>query len=156
MRLTERIRRSVLDNQAVLAVARKFLPRADVRLYRATGGRFSLTPRGARVLLLTTTGRRSGQPRPTPLIYTTEGTDYLVVGSNWGASADPAWLLNLSANPDATIEVGRVRHSVTTTVLGTAERAEMWPLLVRSWPLYADLAASAGDRELPVVRLSPM
>ena len=131
------------------------MPRLDVRLYRLTRGRFSLSPRGARVLLLTTTGRRSGAPRVTPLIYTPAGDAYLVVGSNWGDPGRPAWLLNLLAEPRAAVQVGPVRSAVRAQLVDGAERAAIWPELIRGWPMYAELAARAGDRELPVVRLAP-
>jgi deazaflavin-dependent oxidoreductase (nitroreductase family) len=155
MGVSERLRRRALDNPAVVRVARRVLPRLDVRLHRWTGGRVSLSPGTDRTLLLTTTGRRSGAPRTTPLIYTRSGADYLVVGSNWGDPGRPAWLLNLTADPTATVEVGGARQPVRARVLDGPERAAVWPELVRGWPLYAELAGRAGDRELPVVRLAP-
>jgi len=155
MNVTHRIRQRVLDSSVFVAIAKRILPRADVRLYRLTNGRFSLTPKGAQVLLLTTTGRRSGDPRVTPLIYTVDGDGYFVVGSNWGEPGHPAWVLNLLANPEATIEVGSRQQVVNARLLTGAERTTVWQRLIRSWPLYADLAARAGDRELPVVSLRP-
>lgn len=154
MHLANRLRRRVLSTPRVLAVATRVLPRIDVRLLQITGGRFSLTPCRARVLVLTTTGRRSGAPRSTPVLYAEDGPSYLVVASNWGAPHPPNWLLNLRADPAATVHIGRSRHAVIATEVTGAERAGLWAGLVRSWPLYADLAARAGDRELPVVRLS--
>lgn len=154
MHLADRLRHHILSTPRVLAVAQRILPRLDVRLLQITGGRFSLTPRGTRVLVLTTTGRRSGTPRSTPVLYTEEGPSYLVVASNWGAPHPPNWLLNLRADPAATIHIGRSRYAVIATEVTSAERAEVWAGLVRSWPLYADLAARAGNPILPVVRLS--
>lgn len=154
MRLADRLRHQVLSTPGMLAVAQRILPSIDVRLLRMTDGRLSLTPRGARVLVLTTTGRRSGTPRSTPLLYTQDGASYLVVASNWGQPHPPNWLLNLRAEPTATIHIGRSRHPVIATEVTGAQRATAWAGVVRSWPLYADLAARAGQRELPVVRLS--
>jgi deazaflavin-dependent oxidoreductase (nitroreductase family) len=153
MHLADRLRRHVLSTPRVLAAAQRILPGLDVRLLRMTRGRYSLTPRGARVLVLTTTGRRSGTPRTTPALYTQDGTSYLIVASNWGQPHPPNWLLNLRADPAATIHIGRSRHTVIATEVTGAERTAVWTRLVRSWPLYADLAASAAAGELPVIRL---
>jgi deazaflavin-dependent oxidoreductase (nitroreductase family) len=149
------LRQRVLNSPVFVAVAKRILPRLDRRLLRLSRGRFSLTPRQARVLLLTTIGRRSGRRYATPLIYTVDGDGYFVVASNWGEAGNPAWVLNLMADPLATIELGGRQYPVKARVLAGTERTEVWQRLVRSWPLYADLAARAGDRELPVVRLSP-
>lgn len=154
MHLADRLRRHVLGSPRFLAVAQRVLPGIDVRLLRLTGGRFSLAPRRARVLVLTTTGRRSGTLRSTPVLYTEGGSGYLVVASNWGQPHPPNWLLNLRADPVATVHIGRSRRAVIAAEVTGAERAAVWAGLVRSWPLYAELAARAGDRELPVVRLS--
>lgn len=149
------LRQRLLASPALLAAAKRIVPRADVRLYRLSRGAVSLTPRGARVLLLTTVGRHTGRPRTTPLIYTEYGEAYLVVASNWGEPAQPGWLHNLLADPAAGIQLGGRRSPVAARLLAGAERARVWPMLVRSWPLYAELAARAGDRELPVVSLHP-
>lgn len=154
MRLAERLRHRILHTPGLLGLAQRILPGLDTRLLRLSGGRVSLAPRGARVLLLTTSGRRSSTPRTTPVLYTRDGDSYLVVASNWGAPHPPHWLLNLRAHPAATVEIGRIRHPVTATELTGAERADVWAALVRSWPLYADLAARAATRDLPVIRLS--
>lgn len=154
MHLADRLRRRVLSTTGVLALAQRILPGLDVRLLRLSGGRFSLTPRGARVLVLTTTGRRTGTPRSTPLLYTRDGPSYLVVASNWGQPHPPNWLLNLRTEPTATIHIGRSQHTITATELTGTDRTAVWAGLARSWPLYADLAARAGTRVLPVVRLS--
>jgi deazaflavin-dependent oxidoreductase (nitroreductase family) len=152
--LADRLRRHVLSTPGVLALAQRILPGIDLRLLRITGGRFALTPRGARALVLTTRGRRSGIPRSTPVLYTEDGPHYLVVASNWGQPHPPNWLLNLRAEPAATVHIGRSQHSVVATELTRAERTAVWARLVRSWPLYAELAARAAAGELPVVRLS--
>lgn len=154
MLLAERLRHRILDTPELLAAARRILPGLDIRLLRMSGGRLSLTPRGARVLVLTTIGRRSGSARATPVLYTRDGDTFVVVASNWGAPRPPHWLLNLRAHPAATVHIGRSQHAVTATELAGAERDTVWTRLVRSWPLYTDLAAHAGTRQLPVIRLS--
>ena len=75
-------------------------------IYRASDGHVWGKMFGAPVLLLSTTGRKSGQRRTTPLVYTMDGDDFVLIASNGGAPKHPAWYLNLMANPDATVEVG--------------------------------------------------
>ncbi|GGM42242.1 nitroreductase/quinone reductase family protein [Promicromonospora citrea] len=111
---------------------------------------------GTRVLVLTTVGRRTGQPRVTPLAWF-PGQDgaWLVVASNWGAATNPAWYLNLAAHPDrASIEVGGRRVAVRARELHDAERAAAW----------TDITARAAnfrryeqgtDRQIPVIELTP-
>lgn len=126
-----------------------------VRLYRLTGGLVGhWSPLGP-MLLLTTTGRRSGQRRTTPLLYMPDGHDFLVVGSNGGRDRSPAWLLNLEAAPLATVQAGRARHDVRAEVLRGQERAAVWPRLVdhySGWDHYQQLT----DRDIPAVRLRPL
>src|SRR4029453_17057035 len=98
-------------------------------LYRWSRGRITLTPKGANVLLLTTTGRRTGVRRTTPLIYTWDGADLLVVGSNWGERAEPAWLLNLRAEPVAQVQLDGARFDVCAAEASESERATLWPVL---------------------------
>jgi deazaflavin-dependent oxidoreductase (nitroreductase family) len=145
-----------MDSPGFIAVARRLFPNMDVRVYRLTGGRVALGGGGGKVLLLTTTGRRSGLPRVTPLIYAEEAGGYLVVGSNWGERHDPAWVANLRADARGSVEIGRRRMAVAARVLVDEEREKVWRLLVDGWPIYADLAARAGERQLPVVHLVPV
>jgi F420H(2)-dependent quinone reductase len=130
--------------------------RAHVFLYRASrgriGGRFRKT---APVLLLTTTGRKTGKQRTTPLLYVEDGDRYAVVASVGGAPAHPGWYLNLRANPAATIQLGRRKVSVTAETAGPEERTRLWALATRMYPPY-DAYQSKTSREIPVVILSPV
>src|SRR5262245_33138739 len=82
-------------------------------LYRVSGGRLlGSVGLGRQILLLTTTGRRSGVPRTTPLVYMPDGERYVVYGSNGGLETPPAWLLNLETRPDAEVEIGKRRIPV--------------------------------------------
>ncbi|MFI7589796.1 nitroreductase family deazaflavin-dependent oxidoreductase [Spongisporangium articulatum] len=137
------------------------MARAQVRLYRATGGRVGGRWRvGAGwskpvpTLLLTHRGRRSGKVFTTPLLFLEDGRDFVVVASQGGLPKDPQWYLNLRADPVTTVQVGRDVRDVVAHVAGGAERARLWPRLVE---LYADFATYQGwtDREIPVVVLSP-
>ena len=124
-------------------------------VYRVSSGRLFPTSGGKMpVLLLTTTGRKTGQPRTWPLNYLRDGADLVLVASNCGRDYHAAWYLNLLAQPNASAQIGRKRMPVTARVASVAERTRLWPTLKRLEPLYA--AYEHGTpREIPVVLLSP-
>ena len=129
--------------------------RMHVVVYQASGGRIGgRFRRTAPVLLLTTTGRKSGKRRTTPLLYVEDGERYAVVASVGGAPAHPAWYLNLRAHPAATIQIGRRTLVVTAETAGPDERARLWALATRMDPTY-DAYQAKTSREIPVVILSP-
>jgi deazaflavin-dependent oxidoreductase (nitroreductase family) len=147
-----------LGSEAFASVARRVYPRADLGLRRLTGGRLSLTAvTGLPFLLLETTGRRTGQPRVTPLTYASErGGAYLVAGSNWGQERQPGWVLNLLAKPEAVVTARGSRVPVTATVLSGEERTAAWSLLLEVWPAYDEYAkrvSATSGREIRVFRL---
>jgi deazaflavin-dependent oxidoreductase (nitroreductase family) len=106
-------------------------------------------------LMITTTGRRSGQPRRQPLLYAPDGDGYAVVGSNWGGPAHPGWSANLLADPAATVEVRGRRIPVRAVLATGAERDRLWQLLVDRWPAYLSYAAGT-DRKIRLFRLVPV
>lgn len=106
------------------------------------------------MLLLTTTGRKTGRRRTTPLLYVEEHGRYVVVASVGGAPSHPAWYLNLRSNPAATIQVGGRRLAVRAETAGLEERARLWPRLTQMWPQY-DAYRAKTRREIPVVILAP-
>jgi deazaflavin-dependent oxidoreductase (nitroreductase family) len=108
--------------------------------------------RGAPVLLLTTTGRRSGQARTIPLLYLEDGGDWVVVASNGGRDEHPGWWRNLAASGTGEVEVGNVRTRVTAREVAPAERDQLWPRLVEMFPNY-DEYRKKTDRTIPVVKL---
>ena len=122
--------------------------------YRATDGWLGGKLAGREMLLLTTTGRRSGEPRTTPLSYLADGSDFVIVASNNGGPRDPAWWLNLSADSNAEIQVGAKFHSVSAHRAEGEEHARLWPLLVAYNPPYATYEKRT-TRRLPVVVLTP-
>jgi deazaflavin-dependent oxidoreductase (nitroreductase family) len=124
-----------------------------VRVYRETDGERGYHWRGTTILLLSTQGRRSGEPRTTPLIHRTDGDRWVVVASKGGAPANPGWFENLTAEPQATIQVQGEVVSVTATVADGEERARLWAKMAEVWPAYDDYQART-DREIPVVVLS--
>ena len=103
-------------------------------------------------LLLTTTGRKSGEPRPTPLLYQPCGSGFLIVASRGGSDHHPAWYLNLLENPACQIQVGRFAYTGHARVLASDERTPYWEWMVRFWPDYANYQART-EREIPVVIL---
>ncbi len=98
----------------------------NVPLYRASRGRLFATWGRAPVLLLTTTGRRSGQQRTAPVVYLTDDERLVVIGSNAGNERAPAWALNLQANPACTVQVGGKRRQAHARVAEGEERADLW------------------------------
>ena len=121
-------------------------------LYRLTGGRVLGIIRDAPVLLLTTTGRKSGKSRTRPLLYLVEGDTYVVIASNSGSSTHPAWYRNLRSNPAATVQLGRRAIAVTAEATGKAERARLWAKALEMFPNYATYQRRTA-REIPVVVL---
>jgi deazaflavin-dependent oxidoreductase (nitroreductase family) len=121
-------------------------------LYRATGGRVGATLGSLRVLLLTTTGRKSGQPRTVPLVYFEDGERLVVIGSKGGAPSDPLWWQNLKANPEARVQVGAETRRVRARLATGEERERLWPRVKAENPAYAGYERKTR-REIPVVVL---
>ncbi len=124
-----------------------------VRAYRETGGERGYHWRGTTILLLTTVGRSSGEPRTTPLIHRIDGERWIVVASKGGAPAHPSWYENLLANPEASIEVRDETVPVRASTAEGEERARLWSLMTEAWPAYDDYQANT-EREIPVVVLT--
>ena len=124
-----------------------------VRRYQETDGEVGYIWNGVPILLLTTTGRKSGQPRTTPLIYRRDGDDYLVVASMGGAPQHPNWYRNLLAQPAAQIQVRADHVEVTARTAEDDEKARLWGIVSELWPNY-DVYQSRTDRVIPVVVLS--
>jgi deazaflavin-dependent oxidoreductase (nitroreductase family) len=104
------------------------------------------------VLLLTTTGRKSGRERTIPLLYLQDGEELVVVASNGGAPRHPAWWLNLEANPRATVEVGDRKLRVRAEQASPEEKERLWPKLVAMYSSYEDYQKRT-EREIPVIIL---
>src|SRR5271154_4736228 len=121
-----------------------------VRVYRETNGERGYHWRGTTILLLTTTGRTSGEPRTTPLIHRTDGDRWIVVASKGGAPEHPGWYENLLADPAAMIQVKAEQIPVRATTAAGEERGRLWALMIEVWPDY-DEYKHKTDREIPVV-----
>lgn len=149
-----------LDHPIVPKLMRAF-SRANVWLYRSTGGRIGSTwrigsafPRGVPMLLLTTIGRKTCAPRTTPLLFLKRGDAFVVVASQGGLPKNPQWYFNLLANADVHVQIGAEVQEMRGRRATAEERAELWPKLVAH---YADFATYQAwtDREIPVVLLEP-
>lgn len=123
-------------------------------LYRVSGGKWGQTFFGSPILLLTTTGRRTGQPRTWPLTYLPEGERLIVIASNGGQPNHPAWYLNLRANPQVSAQLGDQTHTMTAKTAEGEERARLWSRVVEEYPAYAGYQRKT-DRQIPVVVLRP-
>jgi deazaflavin-dependent oxidoreductase (nitroreductase family) len=125
-----------------------------VRRYRETGGEVGYVWNGAPTLLLTTTGRQSGEPRTAPLIFGRDGEDLLVVASVGGSPKHPAWYLNLQSDPRASVQVKAERFDVEAHTAPPDEKPRLWRIMNDVWPNY-DVYQTRTDREIPVVVLTP-
>jgi deazaflavin-dependent oxidoreductase (nitroreductase family) len=134
-------------------------------LYLSSGGTeghlYTLNRPGASAitvpsLLLTTTGRKSGQKYLFPLFYGSAGDSYFVIASKGGAPEHPGWYRNLLANPDVGIQVGTAKMNARARTATGEERARLWKQAVEFFPPYADYQVKSGGREIPVVVLDPV
>lgn len=121
-----------------------------VRVYRETGGERGYRWRGTTILLLTTTGRRTGRPRTTPLIFRPDGERWVVVASKGGAPRHPGWYENLSANPEAMLQIRAEEVPVRASTAQGQGRERLWRLMGEVWPDY-DRYQARTDRQIPVV-----
>jgi deazaflavin-dependent oxidoreductase (nitroreductase family) len=125
-----------------------------VKAYLESDGEVGYLWNGATSLLLTTTGRKSGEPRTSALIFAKDGDDYLVVASMGGAPAHPSWYLNLTAEPRAEIQVKGEHIPVIARTASDDEKPRLWKLVNEQWPNY-DVYQTRTDRVIPLVVLSP-
>lgn len=123
--------------------------RALIAQFRAAGGRLGERP----LLLLTTTGRRSGETRTSPMMYVDDGDRRLVIASNVGAPRHPAWYLNLVADPAVTVEADGETYRATAVPLEGDEYDRAWASIVAGYPFFADHQRGTS-RRIPVVALA--
>jgi deazaflavin-dependent oxidoreductase (nitroreductase family) len=126
-----------------------------VKRYEETDGAEGHDWQGTTTLILTTTGRKSGEQRKSALIYQKHGNDYLVVASKGGADEPPAWYLNLTANPDVHVQVKGDKFAARARTATATEKPEMWRLMAKAWPAY-DEYQQKTTREIPVAVLEPV
>ncbi len=141
-------------SQRIGATGLRWAGKLNVPIYRLSGGRIWGKVNEAPVLLLTTTGRKSGQRRTAPVVYLADGENVVVIGSNAGHSRTPAWSLNLKANPEAEVELGRVRRQVRARVAEGDERADLWRKHNEQYSGFDEYEART-DREIALFVLEP-
>jgi deazaflavin-dependent oxidoreductase (nitroreductase family) len=143
-----------LGRQPWLSAVGPRLVAVDIALQRWTGGLIAFGRlAGFTAVLLTTTGRRTGTPRTTPLMAIPDDGSLILVASNWGKPNHPAWSANLIADPSATAVVRGHAFPVTATLLKDADRAAAWHLVTGAWPAYLDYRTRSG-REIRLFRLT--
>jgi len=120
--------------------------------FRARGGIVGGRHEGRPLIILTTTGARSGQPRETPLIYGRDGDDLFIIASAGGSATHPAWYRNLLANPRVGVEIGTERYQAHATPVTGPDRARLYGQLAARFAFFREYAETT-EREIPVVRL---
>lgn len=148
-----RLVQKVSSTRGFAKAAPHVIPALDRAVHRLTRGRVLLSAQMLPGVVLTSTGARSGQPRRTPLACMPQENGWLLVGSNFGRTAHPAWTANLLAHPDASISWKGEDIPVTARLLAGEERAAAWQALLEFWPPYATYQARVA-REIRVFRLS--
>jgi deazaflavin-dependent oxidoreductase (nitroreductase family) len=130
-----------------------FVGDSHIALYESTDGREGYFWNGVPTLLLTTTGRRSGEPRKIAIIYNEVDDKIVLIASMGGAPKHPAWYLNLVANPQVEVQIRGEKFSAVARVTESPEREELWRLSAAEWPNY-DVYVTRTDRQIPVVVLT--
>lgn len=131
----------------------KAMFKAHATIYERSDGRIGAWL-GLPTLLLSVTGRKSGQIRSTPLVYFQDGESYVVVGSDGAAKRDPQWWKNLQVDPAGSVRVGRTKVEVKATLATGAERERLWEIGKSINPMWSKYQTRT-ERELPVVVLTP-
>ncbi|MCA1666399.1 MAG: nitroreductase family deazaflavin-dependent oxidoreductase [Thermomicrobia bacterium] len=120
--------------------------------FRANGGKVGGPFAGRSMLLLTTTGAKSGQPRTSPLVYTTDGDRIVIIASKGGAPTNPDWYRNLVAHPTATVELGTEKFQARATVIEGQERERLYDQQAAQIPGFAEYQQKT-TRQIPVIVL---
>ena len=136
------------------AAGLRTMGKLNIPVYRATRGRVGGKIGRAPVLLLHSTGRRSGQVRVAPVVYLADGANVVVIGSNAGNRKEPGWSFNLKANPDAHVEIGGEQRDVTARVAEGEERDRLWKAMNEQYAGFDDYDAKTS-RDIPVFVLEP-
>ena len=133
----------------------KLILKVMIFLYNVSGGRIGGKMGKVPVLLLTTTGRKTGKQRTLPLVYIMDGSAYVITASAGGADKHPGWFFNIRSNPQATIQVKDKHIKVTAEIAGPEKKPELWARLVEVAPNFAGYQKRTS-REIPMVILHPV
>ena len=132
----------------------KWMAKGNAWIYKRSNGKLGGTFQGAPVALLTTTGRKTGEPRVSPLLYLREGDRVILGASRSGSDKHPLWYLNLKANPKVSVQIKDEILALTARDANEAERKQYWPKMVAMYPSYDDYQ-SWTDRTIPIVICDP-
>jgi deazaflavin-dependent oxidoreductase (nitroreductase family) len=121
-----------------------------IRVYRETNGERGYLWNGVPILLLTSTGRKSGQPRTIPIIFTAYKNSFIIIASKGGSPTHPKWYLNVAENPHVTVQVKAEIFEAVARTAQQPEREELWAQAVKTWPNF-DVYQSRTTRQIPVV-----
>lgn len=150
-----RLLRAIGPTRPFAAVYRRFGPLVDPWLMRVSGGRIATRIYGFPALLLVTTGARSGLPRTSPLLYTRDGDDFVIVGTNFGTEHHPAWTYNLLKQPRAEITVGSETLPVTAELVDDATYEQVWTRFSAMYGGYDAYRKRLTHRKPRLFRLRP-
>ena len=153
--MAERETSTESDHSGPARLAWKLGSGAHAGVYRATGGKLFGRMGKSPILLLNTVGRKSGKKRTSPLLYAMDGEDFVIIASKGGASAHPAWYLNLMANPEATVEIEDREVRVKAEEADSEEKSRLWQKMVEMYPAY-DAYQEKTEREIPLLVLHPV
>jgi deazaflavin-dependent oxidoreductase (nitroreductase family) len=153
--MAERETSTESDHSGPARLAWKLGSGAHAGVYRATGGKLFGRMGKSPILLLNTVGRKSGKKRTSPLLYAMDGEDFVIIASKGGASAHPAWYLNLMANPEATVEIEDREVRVRAEEADSEEKSRLWQKMVEMYPAY-DAYQEKTEREIPLLVLRPV
>ena len=131
------------------------LGEAHVRAYRETNGETGYLWNGVPILLLTTKGRRSGEPRTIPIIFTAHGDGWIIIASRGGSPTHPKWYLNLTDEPRVQVQVKGDHYEAVARSATSPAREQLWAEAVKTWPAY-DVYQSRTTRQIPVVVIEPV
>jgi deazaflavin-dependent oxidoreductase (nitroreductase family) len=150
-----RVVQSLARRRRFSLVALRVAPKLDRFVSRVTGGRFVVSQLLVPMMMLTTTGAKSGLPRQSPLATLPDGDAFYVIGSNFGTEKHPAWSGNLLKNPEAKVTFRGRTIDVVARLLTPEEKAEVWPRILTVWPSYDSYVERSG-RDIRVFRLEPV
>lgn len=152
----KRVLASMVATKRGTAIHRAIAARLDAPIMRATRGRINLAFGGLPMVVLVSTGARSGQPRETPLGYFTDGDDVVLIASNYGGARHPAWYHNLVAHPECELRIGEHGGRFVAREATGADRDRLYALAIELYPGYANYATQTdGVRTIRVLRLAP-
>lgn len=128
---------------------------AHVRVYRETNGEQGYIWNNVTILLITTKGRKSGEPRTIPIIFTPHGRSWIIIASRGGSPTHPKWFLNIEQDPNVQVQVKADRYAAIACSAPSPEREELWEKACRTWPNY-NIYQSRTSRQIPVVVIDPV